>query len=214
MAARRGAFTAPKPPSKPKAKPKRAGIGDNSDDGSDVERKGTFLEYMRLATASLNTLEEARTAHMQVGKRAKAAGLDFKDIMWAIKQRQRDPDEVMDEHNRRVRYAIWAGLPVGTQSEMFGEGSLAGDDHLTDVEREEQFLFDADQAGRKAGRAGHHRGDNPHEAATEPYVAWDRGYLAGQASIAAEMGPNTTMAPKRKKGAPNPEDAPAEDIVH
>ena len=187
-------------------RPKKAAIGDNS---ATAETKGLLLEHQRKLTETLRALEEAQSTHKHAAKAAKAAGLNADLILRAIKDRRKDPAELVAKHNTYLRYCRWMGMAIGQQGELFGEGNLVGDDHLTEVEDEEHRLWECGEAGYSAGRSGQDRTSaNPHPAGSEPHVAWDHGYLKGQAAIAAEMGPNVTKAPfnRGKARRANPED--------
>ena len=178
----------PKPKADKPPKAAKAKAGHNNPAELD---KGTFLEHARNATISLRELEEAQSRHQQVLKKAKAAGCNPKVLMKVIRAR-RDPEAAGLELQAELRYRQWIGLPLGTQSSMFDDAN-AGDEHLTDRDRLDQAIFDADEAGYKAGRSGQGRDDNPHPAGTETHVQWDKSYLKGQAAIAAEMGENVTQ---------------------
>jgi hypothetical protein len=187
------------------AKPAKAKAGHNQPPAFD---KATFLEFRRQATHTLRALEEAQSAHQHVLKKCKAAGGSPKALMKAIRA-ARDPDAAKLELEAEIRYRNWIGLPVGTQSSLFGEESPDEDSHLSEGDKLEELIFQAGEAGYRQGRLAAHRSDsNTFPPGTETHVAYDKGWLRGQESIAAEMGPNVKkVIAKRGTGG-------AEEIVH
>lgn len=177
---------------------------------SDPETKAKFLKFQREIALADRALKEAAGARKRVLRAAKVAGLNVQQIVAVLKAREKDPDVLAAQHNTFIRYCAWANLPIGTQTEMFGEGNLAGDDNLTDAERREHVMFEANDSGYRAGRSGQDRtSSNPFPPGSETHVAFDTGYLRGQEAIAAEMDPKVTkLVGRRGRKAGNPEDAP------
>ncbi len=177
-------------------------LGHNSES---IDNKATFLEFVRRVSLRRRDLEEAQGRYRAEVKAAKSAGLSTKLLLEALAARARDPDELAAEQQQRARYFAWLALPVGTQAALFAG---AADDALTEPQSTEQALWEADDAGYRAGRAGHPRDETPHPLGSVFHVEWDKGYLRGQAFIAAEMGPDSTNQQGRRGAASNPEDAP------
>lgn len=185
-------------PPKKRGRPAKAKVGHNSDD------KGVFLDFVREATLTLRAVEEAQGRHRAVLRRAKAAGLDTKIMLDTMRLKRRDPDELNSNQIRRVTYAAWSGSPFGTQAKMFE--ALDASDDLTEAELHARKMWDADEAGYRAGRSGQDRtSSNPHPLGSEYHVAFDLAWVKGQAAIAEEMGPDKQRK-IGKRSSKNPED--------
>lgn len=191
----------PKKGESPKPKPAaKAKTGHNSEP-SEMD-KGTFMEFKREASLTLRALEEAQSAHQGVLKKHKAAGGNNKALMKVIRA-LRDPDQAALDLRAELRYRQWVGLPLGTQSNFLDDSEDHGDDHLTDTDRLQEILFQANEAGYRLGRAGGDRvNGNTFPAGTESHVSFDSGFQRGMETIAKEMGDNVTqIVPKKGAGA-------------
>lgn len=188
----------PKPAAEKKPKPKaKPGPGHNV---NLAFNKATFLDFRRKATETLRAMEVAKKAHDLVMQQCNAAGGDSKQLMKAIRA-ARDPEKAALELRTEIKYREWMGMPIGTQGSLLDdEGS---DDHLTDTDKHDEIVFQAGEAGYRAGRAATDRhAANTFPAGSESYVAFDGGWTRGQASLAAELGENAKIiTPKRGKGA-------------
>ena len=165
-----------------------------------------YLEYARAVQQSYTALQTAQSEHQTNVKRAKNGGVDTKAMLAVMKLRRQDPEDVALFERNRARYAAWEGVKIGFQAEMFG---ATDDQHPTDKAAAEFAAHRAYDDGYFEGRSGALRGSNPHEPASEVYARWDTGWLAGQATIADEMGESAKKAKGRKKASGNPEDRPA-----
>lgn len=169
--------------------------------------KGQFLAAMRdvaLRDAEIATKNGSRRRAL---RRYKAEGIDTDALLATLRKRHQDPDVLREKLAKEQQYCDWAGLPL-FKSAVDAGAAVDPFSDLTDIERAEHLRWEADQAGHATGRAGGDRFANKHMAGTETYVAWDNGYLRGQAEIAEEMGPDwkkkEAKANKRAGGEAGP----------
>lgn len=167
-----------------------------------------FLEHYK-------TIKEARKAHAETGtavarakKAAKNAGVDLDALKVIEKWTDIDIDEAELQLKHVRIYAQWLESPLVTQLQMFSEINAPAVDEKT---QEEQREWVAGSRGYEAGEAGHSRENNPFDAGTPEFVAWDKSWtrgrkvwLNGQKKIAAEMEPDKEAADgaARPRGRP------------
>jgi hypothetical protein len=161
----------------------------------------TYLEHRAAVGATYTALQTAQSEHQTAMKRAKNAGIDTKALAQVMKLGRQDPEEVAMHFRNLARFAAWEGLPIGAQGSLFG---TTDDQHPTEKAQAEYSLHRAEDDGHHEGAAGALRESNPHPTASEAWQRWDKGWLAGQATIAAEMAPK--KAKGRRKASGNPED--------
>lgn len=167
----------------------------------------TWLQFVREASATKREIEEASGRHRSVMKRAKAAGCNPKIIALAIASKRQDPAIVSNEIRDTVRVLNLVGVTM-TQTDLFAGWSP----EVTEKAAMEHDHFTADERGYDAGKAGQDRDGNPFEPGSPFHVAWDAGWLKGQAAIAAAMAPGATQASARRARPKREEvgaDAPA-----
>lgn len=129
---------------------------------------------------------------------AKSAGIDIKAMQRVEAKRHEDPDDAKQRARTDQIYGRWLGIEVYAQPDLF-----AGEPPpMPAASTSEAFAV---EAGFQAGKAGELRTDgNPFPAGTPNYVAWDRGYMDGQAAIAEGMKPGANrekVAGKRGKAS-------------
>jgi hypothetical protein len=168
-----------------------AAVGDNVTDK-------TRLEFWKKALAAKQALEEAQTVvssangeYRAVLKAAKKAGVEHEEIARLLNERHQDQDEITAKQQAYMRFRVLIGAYVPTkQSDIFADAQK-GDD------------IDASRAyddGLFSGSHGENRGNNKHPPGSETYDAWDRGWIAGQAQMAAKMKPvPAPRVPRRGK---------------
>jgi hypothetical protein len=172
-------------------KPKTPDIGHNSGGPSKGDVLAADAELMEAKRA----FDEAAADFRNTKKRWKKQGVDPALIASVQKDRgQDDAERIAREVNRR-RYASWMGVKI----EPSAEASAPVDD-ATSAEEQAHREALAKDAGYRCGRLGTDRhAGNTYPAGSPMYDAFDRGYLDGQASIAAEMGPDVKVADSSKK---------------
>ena len=191
--------------------------------GSNAPGRAQFEAAIREIILARQKAETAQAHLRNAFKRADAMGFDTKQIKEVLKMRDRDPVELEQDMAVRKQYAIWMGLPLGAQLEMFteketGEAAKAAEaDGLSDEDRHAKEMFEAEQRGYYAGRRGDKLPDgNPFQAGTEAFTEFERGYWRGQEAIAMEMAPKDApkkrgRPPKKAKDGATAEDGPPKD---
>lgn len=169
--------------------------------GSNIT-KGQFLAWMRRAAGAKRAAEEASSAYRLILKNAKKDGINQKQLVAALAARSQDPDVLAIERRDFDMYMGFMGMPIGGQAGLFPEPKP--DDSTTPAEDHDQQVWDAEEAGYKAGRQAAKRDTNPHDPGTELNQTWDGQWIRGQAFIASQMGPGVenVAAPKRGRGRP------------
>ena len=115
---------------------------------------------------------------------AKADKFTRKDLQAILDDGAASRRDLTAEEERRAQLRLWAGLPAGTQPDLFGTPSLAQDE-----------LY-AEGQGYTAGLRGD-GSEMPDNFAPNHAPAWLRGYHAGQEKLAwafAEAGGNPEKA--------------------
>ena len=154
----------------------------------------TWLQFIREAGATKRDIEEASGRHRSVMKRAKAAGCNPKILALAIAAKRQDSAVVLSEVRDTVRVLNLVGVEM-TQVDLFGSWT-------PEVSEKEADAFDqhtAEDFGYRSGKAGQDRAANPNEPGTPFHVAWDAGWIRGQAVIAEQMGPDKKQVTARKE---------------
>jgi len=129
-------------------------------------------------------------------KQAKAAGENVAQMRRAIAATKQDSTTVITDERDLLFYMRLRNIPV-TADAIFTFEVEAG--------TEEDQLWDAQQAGYEAGRAGVPTEDCPHEPGTERYAEWHSGWREGQHALGRGLGPNTRAADSSRR---RPERAP------
>jgi ribosome modulation factor len=138
-------------------------------------------------------------------KRAKAAGMETKEMIAAVAATKIDPEEVVASLRTRIEYMGILRIDIPRDSLFDGI-----DIDVTAKTVHADDLWTAEDKGYRAGRNGVPIDDNPYHQAnqSELFAAWARDWAKGQASIAHEMGPQTKAAsadrsrPARAEGQP------------
>lgn len=149
----------------------------------------TWLEFIREASATKRSIEEATGRHRAVMKRAKAAGCNPAIIASAIAAKRKDAAIVLSEVRDTVRVFNLVGIPL-EQHDLFGSWSPL----VTDKAAEAHDRFTADERGYDAGKAGQDRAGNPFTPGSPFHADWDAGWIKGQAAIAERMHSNAKQA--------------------
>jgi len=107
-----------------------------------------------------------------IRKRAKNEGVNLRMLDEVRRTKRMDQDEVLVNERDRLRYAAFLGLNLGTQLEL--------DVEIPVEVKDERAKYDAERDGFNFGKRGDPRTDNPFEAGTVAYVAWDTGWIRGE----------------------------------
>lgn len=167
---------------------KKNGIGHNSGDVSDEVYKplvetcqNAFNEMQKVQ----KLLDKARsTYNTTLDAIQQKAGVAKKN---AVKQwlndkvkREKDGDGAkVTEHREMSRLMRMMNDPLGTQWGLF---SVPADDQVDEAsQKPKSAALEPELAGQAAWRNNEPRTNNPHQAGTEEFVAWDTGYGNAQA---------------------------------
>lgn len=138
-----------------------------------------FLVNMRAIINAQAKVDLAKAGLKEARKLAKAAGIELKQLDAVIAMADWGPDEVRDHFATRNQYAIWMGLPVGTQPDFF-----AG------VPDAAKPSVDWRSRGYVAATTGKGAvGKPPEDCPPDQVQAWMEGWHDGQKKIAGEMTP-------------------------
>jgi len=147
------------------------------------------LEWMRLYDVQKRKCSEENGVLRNIVKRAKQDGMNVKAMSLTNSARKLDPMQVVAELRDQIRYMTLRSIP------MTGDDLFAGwDARITDKTREIDTLFEADEKGYAAGRAGAKIEDAPYQPGTDLHVEWSKSWKLGQAAIARELGPDVKPA--------------------
>jgi hypothetical protein len=163
----------------------------------------TFLKHLRIVAAEKTTLDEQNAIYRSKLKAAKSDGVDTAELIATLAARKKEPADVIASMKKRVRYLELVGIPVGTQLGLFQKPTLS--EEVSD----EQAEWDADTHGYKCGKEGADTSNNKFLPGTRNHAAWTKGYLRGQAAIAAQLGRNAKMASTRRARKPTATPPPA-----
>ena len=155
----------------------------------------TFSQFYGEWMAKKRIRESAVAAERLVLDRAKKAGIPIK-AMKELETERAGGSEAAEMHAKdKQRLGQWMGLPLYSQASLFGE--VTAPPPPASAEIAAAFAHDA---GYEAGKTGGERvDDNPFPAGTPNCVTWDKGYMEGQAWIAAGLGKNAKKADAAKK---------------
>ena len=174
-------------------RPKPADIGHNSGGPS----KGDVLSADAELMEAKRAFDEAAADFRNVKKRWKKQGVDPGLIASLQKERGQDETERLAREANRRRYASWMNVKIEPPA---AEGAPEPEQEATSGEELAHREAMAKNVGYRCGRLGTDRhSGNTYAPGSPLHVAFDRGWLDGQASIAAEMGPDVTLADSSKK---------------
>jgi hypothetical protein len=163
-----------------------------------------FLKHYR-------AIRDAETEHKSTGsavqtakKAAKSDGVNLDALRLLTKLNKLDSDEAELQLKHMITYAGWAGLPLGSQLDMFGGKTTT---EVPEDEAEKQREFNATEEGKRASEGGQPRDSNPHADAGSPeFAAWDKAWLKAnrkfmkqQQAVAEEMGANAGVTTSRRR---------------
>lgn len=132
----------------------------------------TVNQFVRELDSADDKKVTAISAIQAIRKRAKAEGINLRALDQIRSLKRRDSDDVLRDEKDRIRYAAFLGLDLGTQLEL--------DVEVPEEVKTERAQYDATRDGQNFGRQGHPRTDNPFEAGTVAYAAWDGGWVEGE----------------------------------
>lgn len=153
----------------------------------------TKAMFIRLYRQQRRVCEEAQGKLRSILKDAKGHGINTKAMIQGVAFTKIEPDEVRSELRDVIEIVQLLRIEV-SQSDLF-EGM---DLRVTEKTVREDDVWEADDAGYRAGRYGARVEDCKYPAGTELHVHWLAAWHKGQASIAHELGPNVKPASTSK----------------
>lgn len=173
-------------------------VSETPQNGPDPETIASYFRKLQdqedAVAAAKAPYDEERGRHRALVKAAKTDGVDTDALLRTLKAAKRDRNEVEAEERNFLRYSKLMGLPIGTQFDMFG-----GD--VPDQVATDNARHAAKRAGSAAGRRGEHRVDsNPHDPASELYVAFDNGWMDAQRDMVMDLAPQPSESPRLVQG--------------
>jgi len=148
-------------------------------------------------------IAEAQGRHRAVVKRAKSDGINVAAMSEVLGNRPKDSDEVTKHYRDVGYYAAATGQPYATQTDFFRSGAETVMDTMSDAERAGAAELDASEGGYEAGRQGLKASTCPYAVGSPLAQVWTQHWHRGQASLAAEMGPDETVVVSRpRRGRP------------
>lgn len=150
--------------------------GDNVSDA-------TRQDALRALSNTYAAVKLANANHQNEAKKWQGVGVKTKITMKVIRDRYKDPAEMLADIHEEVRQRALDHMPTIQQDLM----DLWKPIELKPDERAEHDRFRRRDAGSFAAREDHPRDSNPYQAGTEEYADWDSGWLEDQTRIAKGM---------------------------
>lgn len=171
---------------------------EKNGNGPDPELIASYYRKLQdqadvVATAK-GPYDEERGRYRSLCKAAKTDGVDIDAMIKVLNAAKQDPSKRQLELETFVRYAKLMDVAIGTQFDLFGfevPVQVATDN----------AKHNATRAGQMAGKRGEHRLDsNPHDPASELYVAFDTGWMKSQTAMVMDLAPKPSTEPRRGGG--------------
>ena len=181
---------------------------------SNTATNDAAADWMRQYRQQKRVCEEANGVLRNIVKRAKADGMNAKAMISAVKATKLDPVEVAKDLQDEIRYMQIIRIPITAEDLL-----AAWDSEVNSKTRREDDLWDADDKGYRAGRAGTDISEMPYDDA-DLEKHWVAAWHKGQAAIARELGqdvkqgnasrqrPKRDEQPRLADVAEGPEDPP------
>lgn len=172
---------------------------------TDETKREAYLEALRAKIEE----ERAKSVHdkklgeyRSVLKKYKKLGVDEEAIVYALKTRFDDPDEIIIREREKLKMLDLSGITPNIKDRLLSRLDV---EEATTNEANTLDLAKAGDLGTQVGLAGRSRDENPFEPGTERHVHWLEGWLSGQRAIAEEMeggAPPPVGETKRGRGRP------------
>ena len=174
---------------------------------------GAHGEAERAVSEAASVKSAAISACRRLRKRIETAGITLEQFDRVRADLEKPVEQREAEERERAMLMDFMSKPVGFQASMDIKTDDPGLRALNTAE-----LKAIDNAGYDAGRAGHNRGDNPHEVGSEAYQRWDTAYVRAQTEMAGALGPagehgdsNGVEPARRGRGRPRKTAEPAKE---
>lgn len=146
------------------------------DHGSNLLTGDQLRAFVRLMSEADQKCKAANEERKKLRKELKAAGVQLGDFDAMMRMMDWTREEVGETFDRRLQYAQWLNLPIGTQGRLAYEEDTTGEETAADV---------AFSKGYQAGIKG--LSQEVPEEHRDNDQNWLKGYQAGQDSIAMDM---------------------------
>lgn len=156
---------------------------------SNTARNDKDATWFRAYRTQRRKVDEEMGVLRNIAKKAKADGVNTKAMIAAIALTKLDPEVVAADVRDTIRYAAIMHVPM-TQAVLFN----GWDETVSERTAEIGDLWQAEQEGFTAGRAGAAVESSPYITGTEHHTHWLDHWHKGQASIARELGDNVKQA--------------------
>jgi ribosome modulation factor len=164
--------------------------------GSNVPPE-TILHHVHELARSRRKVDEANSEHRLKVKRAKEDGVPTEAVLESIQWSKLDPEVRRQKIIDRIRVEA-ARFPQS--AEAIPDLIAKMDVRVSERMRYTDTLFDAEQRGYVAGKAGQAADSHKYPEGSELADTWRRGWREGQSAFAGQVGPNARAAnPSRKK---------------
>lgn len=141
---------------------KTAGPSNLTDDTITTQLAGIFEAHADLAQAK-EEMDKANGIYRNKIKAAEKLGLNKASILELVRLKTKEPGEEVTRLKHTIRYAKLMGMPIGTQLDIFADVA------------EEAELSPYNQ-GRAAAANRESSDNNPYQAGSESFAAWDKGH--------------------------------------
>lgn len=162
--------------------------------GSNVSNE-VIASFALEADRAQREIDEASGRKRSVLKRAKAAGVNTKALLEALRMKRDDEDRAKLDMRDTIRYTgVIAPSVKLTQTDLFDSLDTRP---LNDRMQAQVLEWEAEQNGYAVGLNGGGREECPFDATTPNCLAWYRGWERGQRVIAERMDENAKKADGR-----------------
>lgn len=175
--------------------------GDNVTDATRIQALQECTESFILLQDAAEAAKKMRAEHSNRLKKWKSNGLNLEALKRAVKDRLIDPEDILKELHEYTRLRAVQNMP-NIQQDLAELWNMRGALDI-DAELEAQRTRWRDD-GALAGRQGIPREENPHEAGSEAYECYDKGWLSSVERIAGAMGrgePPAVNTSRTRRGA-------------
>jgi hypothetical protein len=158
-------------------------------------------ELTELKAAYADANEDAKTIKADYNAKRKAfkkRGGRLDELDEALKLKQMGEDDAASYLSGVLRYSRWLGMPIGAQSNIF---DIVDEPPLTQKQNDAAVELRQFETGEIRGQVGDGPDENPHQAGTLEYAAWERGRKKGFAKFTASQVPKPSRKPSQKRGA-------------
>lgn len=172
-----------------------------SDSQSNAISNDSIAEWVRKIAPAKRKVQEANGVYRALLKKADSDGMNTKALIRAMNNKKKEVEEIATDLRDELRYMAVMRMPIAASDIYNG-----WDDRVTEKTTHADMVWDANDKGYKAGRAGATVESCEYPGGSELHVAWVKAWHDGQAANVAELGEDTTVVsaarerPSRKQG--------------